>query len=155
MAIPTEYPGLVFAIRLAPAGSTTAVFYRSQRTRLHIHGDTGDVTSGEDLSKRRIGTVPDWEITFTKASFDDGSVDGIGMNPFSTPLNFVLFTYIGEIALFPGGVDVATASTFADGLIDDFELDQDANMLQPFSMHVVAASGEDPDEDPPWWPITA
>ncbi len=151
MAIPTEYSGLLFAIRLTVTNASN-VFYRSQRTRLHIHGDTGDVTSGEDFSKRRIGTVPDWEITFTKASFDNGDVDGSSMNPFNAPLNFVLFTYINRIQLYPGGVQTPPA-TFDEGLIDDFELDQDANMLQPFSMHVVCANGEDPNEEPTWYPV--
>ncbi len=152
MAIPTEYSGLLFAIRLSTDNASN-VFYRSQRTRLHVHGDTGDVTSGEDFSKRRIGTVPDWEITFTKASFDNGSVDGVAMNPFSAPLSFTLFTYINRIQLYPGGVDAGVVSTFDEGLIDDFELDQDANMLQPFSMHVVCANGENPAEEPVWYPV--
>lgn len=152
MAIPTEYSGKLLAIRLSMA-NVGAAFYRSQRTRVHIHGDTGDVTSGEDFSKRRLGTVPDWEVTYTKASFDNGTAQGVSMNPFNAPLNFELFTYIQRQQIYPGGIDEAIAHTFDEGLIDDFETDQDANMLSPFSLHVVCANGEDPTEDPSWYPV--
>jgi hypothetical protein len=124
--------------------------------RIHWHGETGDTTSGEDGSKSRLGTVPDWEITFTKASFDPGN------NPFGvaastwTPTASLpgggaapglrLFSFIPSIYIYPGGTAFAGAigimrSQFNNGLVDDFEIDQDANMMSPFSMHVVCSDG--------------
>ena len=130
--IPTELSGLLLAIRL---GTTQ---YKAQRTRIHVHGDTGDVTSGEDGSKKRIGTVPDWEVTITKASFDPLN------NPWDPPLNLFLFYYITQMTIFPGGVAFGEYFQFVNGIIDDLELDQDANMLQPFTFHVMSGAGTSP-----------
>jgi hypothetical protein len=139
-----EYAGLALAIRISL--SSGGPVYRAQRTRLHIHGDLGDTTSGEDGSKKRIGTVQDWELTITKASFDEGN------NPFDAPFNFLLFGSVPYITIYPGGVTTAPVSILTGGMLDDIELDQDANMLQPLSLHFICANGNAPAPVSQWLP---
>jgi hypothetical protein len=156
---PSEYAGLLFAIRFsAPPGSgPSAGLYNSQRTRIHIHGETGDVTSGEDFSKKRIGTVPDFEFTCTKASFDPNN------NPFriaSIPIGLPaggmkLFSFIPAISFYIGGINIPPAGpeapfVFLNSIVDDLELDQDANMLSPFSFTGRCASGQ---ATTGWYPL--
>ena len=129
-----DYAGINLAIRINGA------VYRAQRVRIHRHGEVGDVTSGEDLSKRRIGTVPDWEATIVKASFD------ITNNIYADPWNFTLFDVIDLLEIFPGGITGDPVDTLTGGLIDDFDLDMDANMLEPFTMHVVCADGSETED---------
>lgn len=137
MPVPQEYSGLLNA---AVLGNN---FYRVQRTRLHIHGDAGDVTSSGDRSKARIGTVPDYEVTLTQTSFNPG------FNPFNVPFAFGLFSYT-SVAIYPGGVAQGILFLDPNGMIDDFELDADANMLNPLMMHIVAAGGGNPTI---WYPV--
>jgi len=141
MALPTEFSGLLLAIRFVTA-SGNGIIYKAQRTRVHIHGDTGDVTSGEDLTKKRIGTVPDFEVTITKASYDPAN------NPFTGMMNFRLFMYIVTTSIFPGGVGTGHSFSFYNAILDDFELDQDANMLEPLSLHMVSGDGS---QSPSTW----
>lgn len=148
MAAPKEYSGLLLGILVQPGNAT----YKAQRTRVHIHGDTGDVTSGLDTSKRRIGTVPDFEVTITKASFDPTS------NPFAAPFNWVLFTFVPAIGIYPNFINVLNVNAghqFTYSLIDDIELDQDANMLQPLSLHLMCADGTSPYTAGAWFPTAA
>ncbi len=134
-----DYVGLDIAIRI------DGLAYRAQRVRVHLHGEAGDLTSGEDLSKRRKGTVPDFEVTITKASFDDSA----NQNIFAAPRGYKLFDTIDNLAIFPGGVDEDPQFTFTDAMIDDFDMDTDANMLSPLSFHCVCSNGETPDD---WYP---
>jgi hypothetical protein len=134
----TEYSGLELAVRI------NGVQYRCQRVRTHRHGETGDVTSGEDSSKRRIGTVPDWEVTLTKASFDPDN-NLYSDNP--ATWDFRLFDVVDVLDIYPGGVAAGIFDTFTGGIIDDLDMDMDANMLEPFTCHIVCADGTDTTDD--------
>lgn len=122
-----EFVGIDMAITL------NGVNYLAQRVRVRVHGELGDLTSGGDLSKRRKGTVPDFEVTITKASFSNDA----NQNPFSAPLSLALFDDV-DIVVIPG---LGISWVFTNAIVDEFDQDTDANMLSPLSLHAVCADG--------------
>jgi len=136
MAIPLEYVGIDIAVRIDGA------VYNVQHCRVRIHGDMGDLTSSEDLSKRRKLTVPDAEVTLTKASFNPSQ------NPFIMPIDMNLGSQ-HTVQIYPGGIGgVTDPYTFSGLAVDDIDHDGDANALQPITVHLVQADGGSPDD----WP---
>ncbi len=133
----SEYVGIDVAVDVN--GSP----YRVQEVRARIHGEMGDLTSGEDFSKRRKLTVPDAEVTLTKASFDPDQ------NPFSSPFDMTLGADVAVI-IYPGGRNGDLEPFFFDGLvIDESDYSVNANALQPVTCHLVQGSGNDPSS---WYP---
>lgn len=131
MAEPTEYAG--HEARLIIDG----LEYRFQRLRVRVHGETGDVTSSGDSSKRRKGTIKDAEVTVTKASFDPSA------NPFALVTPILLHSF-HNITIEPGGqVGDNDQYVLNDMLVDDVDHEFDANMMQPVTFHAVCGGGEE------------
>ncbi len=133
----SEYVGIDVAVDVN--GSP----YRVQEVRVRIHGDLGDLTSGEDLSKRRKLTVPDAEVTLTKASFDPDQ------NPFATPTSMTLGAEC-TVVVYPGGRngDIDPYS-FTGMTVDESDYSVNANALQPITCHLMQSDGGDPTN---WYP---
>jgi hypothetical protein len=129
----TEYVGLDIIVQIN--GSS----YRVQECRVRIHGDLGDLTSSEDQSKRRKATVPDAEVTLTKASFDPDN------NPFTSPVEMTYGSQV-SVVVYPGGLGGTEPYSFPGMVVDDSDWNANANALQPITCHLMQGDGGDPTE---------